>query len=105
MDQFEWDPRKAGRPRGERRGLRQSAMKRTRRAKAPTDDLRAEYEFDYRRSRKNRFAGGGALTVAVVLEPDVARVFDSSSRVNQLLRSVIRAVPGSAGGDRKRKAG
>jgi hypothetical protein len=31
--------------------------------------------------------------VAVVLEPDVAQVFDSSDSVNQLLRSVISALP------------
>jgi hypothetical protein len=80
-------------------------MKRTRKAKAPAEDLRAEYEFDYGRSRKNRFAAGGAPAVAVVLEPDVARVFGSASKVNQLLRSVIKAVPGTAGGERKRKAG
>lgn len=80
-------------------------MKKTRKAKAPADALRAEYEFDYSKSRKNRFADGGAPTVAVVLEPDVARVFNSSTKVNQLLRSVIKAVPGTAVGDRKRKAG
>jgi hypothetical protein len=32
-------------------------------------------------------------TVAVVLEPDVAQVFDSSESVNRFLRSVISAVP------------
>jgi hypothetical protein len=58
------------------------------------DDLRAEYRFDYRKSRQNRFASrmrGNAR--AVVLEPDVAEVFDSSKSVNQLPRSVIAAVP------------
>jgi hypothetical protein len=80
-------------------------MKRTRKAKGSAGELRAEYEFDYGKGRKNRFAASGAPTVAVVLEPDVARVFDSSSKVNQLLRSVIKAVPGAAGGERKRKAG
>ena len=32
-------------------------------------------------------------TLAVVLEPDVAKVFDSSEAVNRLLRSVISALP------------
>ena len=41
---------------------------------------------------------GGAI--AVVLEPDVAAVFKSSKTVNELLRSVISAVPQS-----KRKRG
>jgi hypothetical protein len=80
-------------------------MKRTRKAKSPAEGLRAEYEFDYGKSRKNRFATGGAPAVAVVLDPDVARVFGSSSKVNRLLRSVIKAVPSSADGERKRKAG
>jgi hypothetical protein len=58
------------------------------------DDLRPEYRFDYDRSRSNRFAPRmGGHTVAVVLEPDVAQVFDSSKSVNRLLRSVIEAVP------------
>jgi len=37
--------------------------------------------------------------VAVVLEPDVAEVFHSSESVNQLLRSVISALP-----ERQRRA-
>lgn len=80
-------------------------MKSTRKAKAPAQDLRAEYEFDYSKSQKNRFATSGAPAVAVVLDPDVARVFGSSAKVNRLLRSVIKAVPGAVEGDRKRKAG
>ncbi|MEZ5291557.1 MAG: hypothetical protein R2745_10760 [Vicinamibacterales bacterium] len=79
-------------------------MKRTRRAKTARD-LRTEYEFDYGKGRKNRFAVGGPPAVAVVLEPDVARVFDSSAKVNRLLRSVIKAVPVSSASARKRKVG
>ena len=64
------------------------------RKKTQYNGLRAEYEFDYSRSRPNRFAAGmGPQTVAVVLEPDVAQVFDSSRAVNKLLRSVIAANP------------
>src|SRR5215207_7397110 len=45
-------------------------------------------------SRPNRFASRMAEdAVAVVLEPDVAQVFDSSATVNRLLRSVIAALP------------
>jgi hypothetical protein len=73
---------------------------------ARTDDLRPEYQFDYSRSRGNRFASKlGPQTVAVVLEPDVAQVFGSSRSVNKLLRSVIAAVPSAdqvhRGGRRK----
>jgi len=42
--------------------------------------------------------------VAVVLEPDVAEVFQSAQSVNQLLRSVIAALPARSR-SKKRKAG
>ena len=62
-----------------------------------SDDLRAEYDLDYSRSRSNRFASRTSGTVvAVVLEPDVAAVFDSSESVNRMLRSVIGALPEGA---------
>ena len=61
-----------------------------------SDGLRTEYDLDYGRSRRNRFASRmGDTTLAVVLEPDVAMFFDSSESVNRLLRSVISALPGS----------
>ena len=56
--------------------------------------MRREYQFDYRKSRSNRFAPlmkGGS--VAIVLDPDVASVFRSPESVNSLLRSVINALP------------
>jgi hypothetical protein len=57
-------------------------------------ELLAEYTFDYSRSRPNRFASRMTENaVAVVLDPDVAQVFDSSDSVNRLLRSVISALP------------
>ena len=61
------------------------------------DEMRREYRFDYRKSRPNRFASlmkGGA--VAVVLDSDVAAVFQSPESVNSLLRSVITALPKQA---------
>lgn len=72
-------------------------MKRTsdrrRRRSAPVD-IRAEYHFDYRKARPNRFAAlMKGRTVAVVLDPDVASVFQTSEAVNSLLRSVISALP------------
>jgi hypothetical protein len=72
------------------------------------DELRTEYQFDYGSSRPNRFASRmSSHAVAVVLEPDVAEVFDSSESVNQLLRSVIAAVPARPHRTRseRRKAG
>ena len=77
------------------------------RKRAPADDLRPEYEFDYAKARPNRFASKfPPQAVAVVLEPDVAEVFNSSRSVNTLLRSVIEAVPRTEERSaRRRKAG
>ena len=59
-----------------------------------SDDLRAEYDFDYTKSRPNRFASrASGSVVAVVLEPDVASVFGTSESVNRALRAVIAALP------------
>jgi len=77
-------------------------------SRSPSNELRAEYAFDYNKSRPNRFASRlSEGTVAVVLEPDVAQVFDTSASVNRLLRSVIAALPSRKGRGRstRRKAG
>ncbi|MBV9073891.1 MAG: hypothetical protein JOZ10_09685 [Acidobacteria bacterium] len=67
-------------------------MSRTRRKK-PESDLRPEYNFDYSKAASNRFAPRMQnSTIAVVLERDVAEVFQTSEAVNGLLRSVITAV-------------
>ena len=59
-----------------------------------SEDLRAEYDLDYAQSRRNRFASRvSGSVVAIVLEPDVAAVFDTSESVNRALRSVISALP------------
>jgi hypothetical protein len=56
--------------------------------------MRAQYRFDYRKAKPNRFAAEMSKgTVAVILDPDVAAVFKSSKAVNTLLRSVISALP------------
>jgi hypothetical protein len=56
------------------------------------EGLRSEYRFDYSKSKPNRFSAKMTEgTVAVVLEPDVAAVFQSSDAVNAFLRSVISA--------------
>ena len=70
-------------------------MKKTSSRRRPRrGEMRREYEFDYLKSRPNRFAPlmkGG--TIAIVLDPDVASVFRSPESVNSLLRSVITALP------------
>jgi hypothetical protein len=67
--------------------------------------LRTEYRFDYSKSSPNRFAAKMSEgTVAIVLEPDVAKVFNSSEVVNTLLRSIISAMPSSKRAPRSNKA-
>ena len=62
-----------------------------------SDGLRSEYDLHYGQSRRNRFASRmSGTTLAVVLEHDVAKVFDSSESVNRLLRSMISALPSPA---------
>ena len=56
--------------------------------------MRREYHFDYRKARPNRFAAKmREKAIVVVLDPDVATVFDSAESVNTFLRSVISALP------------
>lgn len=72
-------------------------MKKTssrRKARPTQGHMRRECRFDYRKARPNRFAPRmKGKTVAVVLDPDVASVFQSSESVNILLRSVISVLP------------
>ena len=60
-----------------------------------SDELRDEYQFDYRQARPNRFAAavkkGGRL---VVLDPEVAAVFRESGAVNAVLRALLQTMPG-----------
>ena len=46
--------------------------------------MAAEYRFDYREAKPNRFANRIKDTpVVVVLEPDVAEVFTTADQVNK----------------------
>ncbi len=68
-------------------------MKKTASVKA-SKNLRAEYHFDYRQSRPNRFVDQIDTTaVVVVLDPDVAKVFTTPESVNTALRALITAMP------------
>jgi hypothetical protein len=58
------------------------------------DDLRPHYDFDYGAMKPNRFAGMNLEFKgrrAVLLDEDVAEVFDQES-VNTVLRSAIKAL-------------
>lgn len=74
-------------------------------SKKQTGATRSEYRFDYSKAKPNRFAlEVKEGSVAILLEPDVASVFNSSESVNQLLRSVIAALPERPQSKRRRVA-
>lgn len=58
------------------------------------DELRDDYQFDYSQAKPNRFASnlpkGGRL---VVLDPEVAAVFDGSEAVNAVLKALLHTMP------------
>jgi hypothetical protein len=58
----------------------------------PSDDMRAEYDFDYAKAVRGKYyrrlLKEGANVV--VLDPDVAKAFRSSAAVNEALRSLLR---------------
>ena len=64
-----------------------------------SDELRAEYQFDYSQAKPNRFAStlkkGGRL---VVLEPEVAAAFQESEAVNAVLRALLQTMPARGAG-------
>lgn len=71
------------------------------------DDLRPHYDFDFKDWKPNRFAGMDLKFKGcppIVLDADVAEVFDSPEAVNTVLRSVIKAMRTSAVGGKTKKA-
>lgn len=66
------------------------------------DDLRPHYPAEFFRNMKpNRFAGMDLKfngRPPIVLDADVAAVFDSSEAVNAVLRAVIKAMHSSTSG-------
>lgn len=58
------------------------------------DELREEYRFDYTKAKPNPFAGQrDEPRVVVVLDPDVAEVFETPDSVNEVLRALIKTMP------------
>jgi hypothetical protein len=58
------------------------------------DDMRAEYDFDYRKARLNRFAGRvDKSRLVVTLDPNVSEVFATPEAVNAVLRALIATLP------------
>lgn len=66
-------------------------------------DLKPEYRFDYTQSKSNRFASKMQEgSVAVVLDPDVASVFQTAESVNTVLRALRKTMPNRSSGRRGR---
>jgi len=65
-------------------------MKKAKR-KPAKDEMRAEYDFS--KGVRGKYARRiGRRTIVVLLEPDVAEVFDTSQSVNSALRALV-AIP------------
>lgn len=59
-----------------------------------TAEISAEYKFDYKKAKPNRFASRMKdAPLIVILDPDVAKVFTSAKQVNKALRAIIAAMP------------
>ncbi len=72
--------------------MKKTQQPRTR--KGPSEEMLAEYNFDYRKARPNRFVGRvDEDRLIVVLDPDVSEVFSTQQAVNAALRALITAIP------------
>ena len=57
-------------------------------------EMQDEYQFDYNKAKPNRFASQiGQDQLMIVLDPDVAAVFNTPESVNQVLRAIITSMP------------
>jgi hypothetical protein len=62
--------------------------------KKHSEEMQAEYDFDYTKAKPNRFAGRIAKDrLVVLLDPEVSKVFTDSDSVNAALRALITALP------------
>jgi len=68
------------------------------RSKAKRDDgPRSEYHVDYSKAKPNRFAERTRPgSVAVLLDADVAHVFQNAESVNAVLRALMATMPAPA---------
>ena len=56
--------------------------------------MAAEYRFDYKKAKPNRFASRMKNEPLIVMvDPDIAKVFRTSEEVNRALRALISAMP------------
>lgn len=68
-----------------------------RKSEVSSDDLRPEYTFDYSKAVRGKYYRRLIKEEAnvVVLDPDVAKAFRSSSAVNDALRSLLKVARSS----------
>ena len=80
-------------------------MKKTSQTKAKSKqpaELAPEYRFDYGKAKPNRFAKRARPeSIAVLLDPDVAQVFETGEAVNAVLRALMTAMPQGRGSSRR----
>ena len=62
-------------------------------AKRAGNGMLAEYRFDYRKAKPNRFAARLKGSRLVLLDADVAERFPTTESVNRVLRALIAAMP------------
>ncbi|ADI62922.1 conserved hypothetical protein ['Nostoc azollae' 0708] len=58
-----------------------------------SDDLLPEYNFDYSKACPNRFASTSEKRITVILDPDVAKIFQISEGLNRALGCLLSAIP------------
>lgn len=58
------------------------------------EELLADYHFDYKKAKPNRFAAqsGNQLLKVVVLDEDAAQVFTAPESVNKVLTALIESI-------------
>ncbi len=71
-------------------------MKRTSKAvvkDSAEDDLLPHYDFDYSKSKPNRFAKRKKEQVLILLDTELSKIFRTQEEVENALRSLIHAIP------------
>ena len=56
------------------------------------DDLLPEYDLDYNKAKPNHFASRVRRNT-ILLDEDVALIFETSESVNRVLRALIQSLP------------
>lgn len=74
--------------------MRGKIMKKPNKVEIPDDYMRDEYEFDYSKGVRGKYARETSEENGYVkLSPDIHKIFKTSEDVNNALKAVISAVP------------